>query len=254
MIDQIEAMETPQWLMELTPEKVKNDALPLGDILQDSLYYPGAGSDVNVVKWLGGNVYSFVYTDYMVSKEKLLAELNTEGRNFAGYRTLEWRDLTMNELAPKGWKPINPMPDDGNPNRGRERFAKPFGIWAVFERLDAYDASHGPERFSLLYLCSDGVAGYQALYNSNGFKPKVLFLIHHVFGGNWTNFEDPEKILARSVRANRAGMPDYLIGRFASTGQSYWPNDYPGTSIFNLWGGCGFGSWRSNKKIDPVIR
>jgi len=79
-------------------------------------------------------------------------------------------------------------------------------------------------------------------------------LIHHVFGGNWTNFEDPEKILARSVRANRAGMPDYLIGRFASKGQSYWPNDYPGTSIFNLWGGCGFGSWRSNKKIDPVIR
>ncbi len=50
MIDQLEAMEVPTWLMELTPEKVKIDALPLGDILQDSLYYPGAGSDGKVVK------------------------------------------------------------------------------------------------------------------------------------------------------------------------------------------------------------
>ena len=248
MIDQLEPMETPKWLLELTAEKVKNGALPLRDILQDSLYYPGAGSDGKPVKWVGGNVYSFVYTDYMVSRDRFLADLNTEGRNFEGYRTLGWRDLTIEELAPKGWKSIKPKLSDGNPNRWREHFAKPFGIWAVLERIEDFDATHGPERFSLLYLCSDGVAGYQALYNSNGFKPKVLFLIQHGFGCNWTNFEDPEKILARSVRDNPAGMPDYLIGRFADGGQSYWPTDYPGTSLVNLWGGHGFGLWRSRRK------
>ena len=71
MIDQIKAMETPQWLMELTPEKVKNDALPLGDILQDSLYYPGAGSDGKVVKWLGGNVSAFMSSSRIYSSWQL---------------------------------------------------------------------------------------------------------------------------------------------------------------------------------------
>jgi hypothetical protein len=223
MIEQMEPMEPPAWLMALTEEEIGNGAFPLREILEDSLYYPGAGSDGKPAQWAGGNVYSFVYTDYGISRESFLADLNTPGRNFAGYRTLGWRDLIKEELTQRGWTPINPRPMDGNPDEWRQTFAKPFGIWAVLERLAKYDATRGPERFSLLYLCSDGAAGYQALYNSNGFKPKILFLINHGFGCNWTDFENPELILARSVRANRAGMPDAgLFNGTICSGLLYW--------------------------------
>jgi len=215
MIEQIPYLDPPEWLMTLTVETMKNDPFPLSEVLQGSLYYPGAGTDGKPVEWLAGNAYSFVYTDYMVDRTRFLNELNVndEHSGFTGYRILGQRDMTMQELIPNGWTPIPPGSRDENPNMWSEHFAQPFGIWAVLERLPEYTVEHGPERFSLLYLCGEGVASYQALYNSNRFKPKILFLIEHGFGGNWTNFEDPEGIFARSVAANPAGMPDWLVKR-----------------------------------------
>jgi hypothetical protein len=188
------------------------------------LYYAGAGHDGKPVKWLSGNVYSFVYADYGVSKQDVISD------NFKGYKTIAYRDVKMMELIPNGWTPTStPNADDGNPKEWEVIFKEPYAIWTIFERLPDFSDNHGPERFSLLYICCDGAAGYQALYNANKIKPKILFLINHGFGCNWTNFEDPEKILARSVRANSEGLPEFLVGRKRDKQQkaSCWPDDYP---------------------------
>ena len=249
MIEQIPGLAPRAWLMKLTAETMANDPFPLYEVLQDSLYYPGAGTDGKPVRWLAGNTCSFVYTDYGVSRSRLLNALNDEHSGFRGYRILCLRDVTMKELVPNGWTPTLPRSCDENPRAWSEHFSKPFCIWTILERLSDYPAEHGPERFSLLYLCGEGVASYQALYNSNCVKPKILFLIQHGFGGNWTNFENQNAIFARSVAANPAGMPDWLVGRCRSKqeGQSYWSRYYPGPYLRYLDAWHGFAVWPLEK-------
>jgi len=72
---------------------------------------------------------------------------------------------------------------------------------------------HGPVRFSLLFICSDGVDTFQALYVANRVAPKVVTVIQpgHAFGHNWTDFTDSEKVFARVVLANPAGQPDKVL-------------------------------------------
>ncbi|MDD2740544.1 MAG: hypothetical protein PHR94_16575 [Methylomonas lenta] len=231
----IEPMALPAWLKDLTAEHIHNDSFPLTDILQDSLYYPGAGHDGKPVKWLSGNVYSFVYSDYGISKSSLLSDLIDPSDGFRGYGVLAFRDVTMHELIPNGWSAMMPDDRDGNPKSFQESIKQPYAIWAVLERLPEFNDEHGPQRFSLLYICCDGAAGYQALYNSNQIKPKILFMVNHGFGCNWTNFETPEKILARSARANSQGLPDFLIGRKKNEQKaSYWPDDYPNEPLTQI--------------------
>lgn len=250
MIEQIPCLVPPEWLMKLTAETMLNEPFPLYQVLKDSLYYPGAGTDGKPVKWLAGNTYSFVYTDYLVSRSRFLDELNDEHSGFRGYHVVGIRDMSMKELIPNGWTPTLSSRHAGNPSRWSEHFPEPFGIWTILERLSDYSSEHGPERFSLLYLCAEGVASYQALYNSNRVKPKILFLIQHGFGCNWTNFEDPEGIFAQSLAANSAGMPDWLVGRYQHKAEglprrheSHWPEYYPGPFMHNLGGWHDFAVW-----------
>jgi len=253
MIKQMPFMEPPAWLMNVSKNTINTAPFPLREVLQDSLYYPGAGSDGKPVKWFAGNVYSFVYTDYGVSRDELLNDLNGE-KGFNGYHVLTQRDLTMNELIPNGWQPMYSGVPPRRASGWRTKKIEPFGIWVIMERSENLPPEHGPERFSLLYLGSEGVAAYQALYNSNQIEPKIFFLIHHCFGGNWTNFERSYDILAVSVRANTAGMPDYLVGRYSRRirrsiqGDSYWPNDYSAPTLEYIGGGCGlnYGLWQHN--------
>ncbi len=255
MIEKIPSLTPPLWLMNISVTSMNIEPFPLKNVLQDSLYYPGAGTDGKPVKWFAGNTYSFIYTDYGVPRSEFLNELQSDQSGFTGYRILGTRDLTMKELIPNGWIPMSPSEYDGNPLAWHEVIAQPFCIWTVFERLLDYTEEHGPERFSLLYLCGEGAASYQALYNSNRIKPKILFLIQHAFGCNWTNFEDPEAILARSVASNAAGMPDWLIGRSRPNTEesedmnlSYWPYYYPGPYIHYLDGWHGYAVWPLKNK------
>ncbi len=97
---------------------------------------------------------------------------------------------------------------------------------SIMELKQDVPENHGPLRFSHFYLCADGTAAFQALYVANHACPKVIAIIQpgEAFGGNWTDFEDQEKILARSVMNNPAGQPDYLL--YGGWG---WPehNDRP---------------------------
>ena len=229
MIDKLLTIAAPQWLTDLTPATMMNGRFPLHELLRDSLYYPSSGFDGEPVKHLGGNIISFVYVDYGYRCDAVMNDLKNPG--FLGYDLLATRSVTERELAPHGWRPDPPTPDDGDPSHYRDWIKEPFCDWCVFQRQEGFTDNHGPSRFSLLYLCADGVAAFQALYVTNSVAPRAVAVIqpgHSILGGNWTNFEDPEKIFARSVLQNPGGRPEILLyggrGRRACYRKPCWPD------------------------------
>lgn len=235
------------WLRDLTPESIQRDPFPLRLILQDSLYYPSCGTDGAPVRHLAGNILSFVYVDYGVGREELLAALSRQG--FSGYKQVASRWVREIELAPNGWAPSFPAIMKDDPQRYSDHIKQPFCLWSVFERSDHVPVAHGPLRLSLLYLCADGVAAYQALYVANAMVPRAVAVIQpgHAFGHNWTDFTDPQAIFARTVLDNPAGSPQYLLyggyGRRSDYGKPCWPEyaknvcflDKPPRGNIGLW-------------------
>lgn len=224
----------PGWLARLNADQMNREVLPLREMLDGSLYYPSSLFDGDPVKYLAGNVFSFIYVDYGVNEKQLMSELSEN--SFVGYHVLGLRDVKKEELIPRGWRPSMPLTDDGNPPPGPVH-GRPFATWIVMERDSGRAASHGPERFSLLYLCGDGAATYQALYQSNKCVPKVLAIIQsgEGFGGNWTDFREPNGILARSVLENPAGAPDYMLYGGIGDQSHYFEECWPEYSQIIRW-------------------
>jgi hypothetical protein len=171
--------------------------LPIQSVLEGSVYYPACGVDGDPIKYLGGNFHSFVYVDYGVGRRALQDELET----FRGYRVFAARPVREQELVPQGWTPRFPqgyVPQRSPPTNW---IKQPYAEWIIYERLGSFPESHGPPRFSLLYIGGDGAASYQALYHGNNATPAVVAVIRPGtgFGGNWTDFRSRHDILAWSV-------------------------------------------------------
>jgi len=247
MIDSIAEMKMPKWLANVGKDD-QSTAFPLKEILSDSLYYPSSGLDGDPVKYLSGNIYSFVYVDYGIGSDELETELSNPG--FNGYHKILSRSITEKELTPNGWQPSPPSGHDGDPARYRNYMEKPFATWSVFKRDNGLDGEHGAERFSLLYLCADGVAAFQALYLSNNCSPLGIAIIQpgHGFGGNWTDFTDPTKSLAKSLFSNPAGKPQILlyggIGKRDFYRKTCWPEYSNHVCFFDKKDGGSIGVWR----------
>jgi len=211
MLHQLPVLPTPQWLQELSAKRMLKDPFPLQEVLTDSLYYPSSGFDGDPVKYLTGNVYSFIYVDYGKDYRELEESVQTPG--FKGYELIASRSITQSELTPNGWTPVPPIASDGDPHKHRDWIKEPFCSWRVFQRSAGVPELHGPPRFSLLFLCADGVTAFQALYLSNSAAPRAVAIIQpgHGFGRNWTNFEDQEQVFARTVLGNPYGRPQILL-------------------------------------------
>jgi hypothetical protein len=228
MIQQLPEIKVPKWLLDLTPSEIMNEPFPLNHILKDSLYYPSSGFDGDPIRHLAGNFLSFIYVDYGYTSDELINALQAPG--FLGYELIGTRVVTEQELAPKGWDPISLTSSDGNPMQFNDEMKQPFCSWMIFQRNETVSQSHGPFRFSLLYLCADGVAAFQALYVATKKTPKAIAIIQpgHGFGANWTDFTNPEQIFARSVLGNKNGPPEILLyggyGKRNAYRNPCWPN------------------------------
>ena len=226
MIKELSSAPVPQWLLAAS---VNPAGLPLKEMLQNSVYYPASGFDGGPIRLLGGNYYSFIYVDYGVNEIKLLNELH----EIRGYRPLFVRDVMQHELTPHGWVERIPKGlDQREFRRPPSGWIKPpFAKWVVLERTPGFDDQHGPTRLSLLYICGEGVATFQALYYSMETFPDLVCVIQPGtgFGGNWTNFCDEKQIFARTVAENYAGHPRYLMHGWSQghAKDSCWPNSYP---------------------------
>ena len=209
MLEQLPRIEIPNWLTDLTASSMKNGPFPLRKLIINSLYYPCSGFDGGPIEHLGGNIVSFLYVDYGYSEEKFMIQLRTIG--FRGYHELATRKVTKKELTPSGWQPKLLLTPEDNLSRAYCDAQKPFFIWTVLQRNCDYSEDHGPVRFSLLYLCSDAVATFHALYLTNKIAPKAVAIIQQT-GRNWTDLRCRNKIFARYViDCNPGGCPEYLL-------------------------------------------
>jgi len=209
----------------LTTETILNKQLPINELLDNSFYYPSSGFDVGIIKYYGKEIQSYFYCDYATGEEALMRHLN----DFHGYKILGHRSIRQEELVPNGWK--MQLPPNFNLKqyyRYKDFFKKPFAHWAVYERMDNFSETHGPNRFSLIYIGGEGVATYQALYWSNKRTAKALAIIQPGtnFGFNWTDFADENGALAWVVLNNPFGKPDTIF--YGGYGKGYknfnWDN------------------------------
>jgi len=235
----------PDWLLHMTPDRMFRDPFPLHALLSGSLYYPSSSYDGDPIAYLGGNHLSFVYVDYGAERSRLLTALKEPG--LLGYQVMCHRPILETELTPRGWSPV--IPDRKFPRHLRSWVRPPFSEWAILERQAGFSDEHGPQRFSLLFICAEGVATFQALYVGNQVAPGTVAIIQpgHGFGGNWTNFSDPDAPLAKAVLGNPAGRPDFLLyggvgGRHFYT-RPCWP---PYADQLGILGNTSIGVWRNS--------
>ena len=222
-------------LAKLSASDIYCGIFPPRQLLEDSLYYPACDLDGGVIRYCNEHfdalgICSYVYVDYAAGEGRLRAHLD----EFRGYHLLASRPLTPSDVGAD--RPF-PMPVGINPEeycQYRKEW-KPFACWAVYERDGDYGSSHGPKRFSLLYLGAEGAAAYAGLYVANGITPKAMAIIQPgtAFGLNWTDFTDWNAALARTVRMGKS-MPEYFFfgghGSFAYLDFN-WPGYYNIDSI-----------------------
>ena len=234
----------PKWLLDLPHMR----DIPLRELLDGSAYYPACGYDGRVVQYLAAITQSFVLVDACLPKIEVQAAIEQQGA-FKGYRLWGLRSLDLSELEGDcAWTAAEIVPDlDGDLKRYAHRYVGNFALWAIFERLQALSESHGPTRFSLLFIGGEGVDIFQRLYYSNGVAPTIVAIIQpgSGFGNNWTFFEDPKQILGRVIMSNPSGVPRYLIcggavARFeykswlAQYRRPCWPTH---DQLIRFWGG-----------------
>lgn len=241
MIGALLSSATPDWLEEVL-RRGHRKGLPLRQILHQSLFYPACGLNGTPVKYMSGNIHSFIYADYGVSRIALLKNLHgvKSECGFRGYKLASQMDICRDQLVPVDWRPrLTPEPSGETLELNiKEASTEPFCHWSVWRRMTGFGPNHGPEAFSFLFIGGEMSAVYQGLYCYNRIKPKVLALIQPgCMGGEWENPCSDLSFFKEVIRSNPAGMPDYLLyGGFG--GRSYFENpcwsEYLGKKLTQL--------------------
>ena len=200
-------------------------------LLTNSLYYPACELDGGVIKYCNEHygeigINSYVYADYGMEEKRLKDNLDYF---YDGYYLKKTRTVTAVDL---GFDLSQLIPECSNEDKERIYAwrKKPFARYAEFEKETDDWPEIGPNVFSLLYLCAEGITVYENLYLANGIAPKAMAIIQPgtAFGGNWTNYRDPTAPFARTV-CNGQIMPEYLFYG-GDGGFSYkdlmWPGYY----------------------------
>jgi hypothetical protein len=242
----------PDWLGRMTAKNMLDEPFPFRVVLDGALYYPACGNDGRPVQYLGQWFHSFIYVDYGYDREMFIDELAT--KPFLKYQLLGMRSISVSELTPNGWG--QPLLSDTEAEQATRcadhRTRKHFCEWVILEREASAPPNFGPKRFSLLYLNADGVAAYEALYVGNALRAGAIAVIQpgHGFGRNWTDFTDPQAVLARVVMGNPAGVPEVFVTGGIGP-RKYLPAPWPGYSKHLGWypyGGIGnVGIWERVK-------
>lgn len=241
MINELPKTETPEWLQKLVknPDAFKA-SIPLEDLLMNSLYYPACGLNGTPVKYLGGNIVSFLYADYALTLPKYKRNLFGSGEDdgFKGFRCLVEREVQRSEIVPANWRPSLQPTSEGDIRRlvEQERRCRPFGHWSIWQKDDP--KADGAELFSFFYLGGEMNAIYQGLYCRLAIRPKILAIIQPgAIGGEWEGVTSDESFFKKVVSSNSAGFPDYLLhGGYGSSGfysQACW-KEYHGERLVQL--------------------
>jgi hypothetical protein len=157
MLNVLPIIDEPEWFKNITQENIEAHDFDISKVLENSLYYPSCGTDGLPITNFAGGIRSFIYVDYAVTREILYSKFK--------YKIIACRRLKPSDLVPNGWQPSWEF-SDGDPTTYLGPKIRPFCEWIIFQINGI--------KCSLLFLCADGVATYQALYKSNNLAPKIV--------------------------------------------------------------------------------
>lgn len=172
--------------------------------LRRSCFYPCAGSDTRPVLALWDEVRTFVLADYgRIARESfadLLLGLHEDGFTVS----------TSGDLEPEEALGLPAWPADFF-RENRPEVVRGFWdarMWAERIRIVDRDEQAG----EILYLGTEALAVYRALYASRRVSPRWLALLRPGcgFGGGWTHFWEDEPFLDL-LEGNPAGLPFGLL-------------------------------------------
>jgi hypothetical protein len=232
MIKELPLLKTPDWLRKIGENPNHDWEIPINELLKDSLYYPACGFNGTPIKYLAGNVLSFVYADYMSTINEVRDNLlGTNGdRGLKGYELTYQKEFQLSEIVLPNWQVPEITKIEGaymNIEKLNERLSEmeEFAIWCVYKRKSEYDEKHGPELISLVYFINEMNIIYDALYNANKIVPKVLVIIQPGAACSWENPKSNNSFFYYIVSQQK--LPEYLITGAFGSGYNYacW-NDY----------------------------
>jgi hypothetical protein len=179
----------------------------IDQFLREAVFYPCSGQDGAPVRFLAKRFQRFFYADYAISREAFDHTCTRQG--FRGYRICEIRNLEVESIFLSSWENI------GRSHRkliSRLHFdwSQPFVAAARFERLPAFTEDHGPPDFELIFARCEAIATFVSVFIGRGITPRCLAYIRSGigFGGNYSDF--PQE-LDRTLRDNRAGLPEFML-------------------------------------------
>lgn len=242
---EISELECPKWLLDIS----EDSPFPgLEKILPNSLYYPACEFNGTPVKYLSGNIFSFVYVDYGIAKDGFLANLNGTGKDdgFKHYHLVCpevcTREVSRDEIMPDKWRPdiVPENKKDREKLFQMEKECEPFGHWSVWQRNEDAPDDAGPLRFSFFFLAGEMSATYQGLYYEKNIVPRILAIIQpgQGFGGGWESPESDDSFFKKVVSSHEKGSPKYLLYGGSTGGPKYYEHpcwkEYEGDRIVQL--------------------
>lgn len=190
----------------------------MDDLLENSVYYPGAWSDGRILRsagqeWRKLGVNCFFFSDYLMSEEQFVHEhMDT----VCGYRVAAHRSLSEHEyLAPDFKLELKPETEHKYTDTflgNRMDFPK-FANIVLYER----DSQHksvlfGPDKFVLFYTNQEGLYTFQQLYVHRHIRPKMLVLSQFWgFAGNYEDWTRGDSSFVYTLRRHRECIPEYLV-------------------------------------------
>jgi DNA-binding transcriptional MerR regulator len=197
----------PSWLVNFH----KDASFSIRDFCDSRVvFYAGSGFDGSPVKTFGSAHFAhcYLYTDYALSREEIISELDSSNAGFRGYKTLFRIPLTKEQLTPFGWSAhVNP---GEAPQYQHARIQKsPYAFAEILERELHLDSDWGPKRLCILFIGGDAVATFDALFCQDSTKPPAVAVLQdHSFGGGYTSFGKGgllELLAKRTIK-----LPTYL--------------------------------------------
>jgi len=204
----------PAWLQELHPVQLP-ERLPMKALLEDSLFYPASGLDLKVLDTFKGDIYSYVYADYLINKDDVINSAdNTCRLRLDGYRVFFHQEIEPSSLIEQAtFEPLKVHPALFKEATIWQAQSRLYCHWIVFEREAEALQCTGLPRISLLVICGEMSAVYHALYRAYQCLPHVLVLKsmgYATLGCGWEPAYSDDSLFKRVVATHPAGLPRYL--------------------------------------------
>ncbi len=194
----------------LTPrEYLQKYVIDLRYILKEpSLYYPGAGGDVDPLKLFveESDVSTIIYCDYDAGVVRdFFNNINTK---LNGYNIKKTRCIDPAFFGCSTWEDF--WPCDPAARNGTVDPLHAFGM------LSEIYSERSNKRVNFVYLCAEAVQTYKILFSNNKYGPTVVVIQDHGMGGGWTKFGGRE---SRLYKIAQPALPQLLYVH----GNGVWP-------------------------------